>query len=30
LLATVFGIVIVAAGLFTLTAAFLLKKDRLR
>jgi hypothetical protein len=30
LLATVFGILSVAAGLFTLTAAFLLKKDRLR
>jgi hypothetical protein len=30
LLATVFGVISVAAGLFTLTAAFLLKKDQLR
>ena len=30
LLATVFGMVSVVAGLFTLTAAFLLKKDNLR
>ncbi len=30
LLATVFGVVGVVAGLFTLTAALLLKKDRLR
>jgi lysylphosphatidylglycerol synthetase-like protein (DUF2156 family) len=30
LLATVFGLVCVAAGLFTVTAAFLLKRDQLR